>query len=218
MGQITAIEPQQKNPERVNIYLDGTFSFGLARITAGWLKVGQELSTEKTAELQVEDDRETAFQKALHFLSFRPRSAAEVRKNLVKHDLSEAVIDETMKRLQGAGLVNDLEFARVWVENRNTFHPRSKAALRMELHRKGLTEEILQPLLDEFVNEDNLAFDAARRYARRLTGLGRLEFRQKLNGYLMRRGFSFSTISPVVSEVWKETRMADEGETLVDKD
>ncbi len=50
--RITAIEPQQKNPQRVNIYLDGEFAFGLAAVVAAWLKVGQELGEEKIASLK----------------------------------------------------------------------------------------------------------------------------------------------------------------------
>jgi regulatory protein len=218
MSKITAIEPQQKNPQRVNIHLDGKFAFGLARITAGWLKVGQELSEEKISALQVEDANEMAYQKALHFLSYRPRSSAEVRQNLKQHGTPEVLIEETVNRLMSAGLVNDQEFARAWVENRNTFQPRSKSALRMELRRKGLSDEIVQPVLDEQVNEEALAFEAARKYARRLAGLEWLEFRRKLGGFLARRGFPYTTLSPVVSEVWKETRTADGRETLVKKD
>jgi regulatory protein len=203
MSQITAIEPQQKNPQRVNIYLDGKFAFGLARITAGWLKVGQELNEEKISALQAEDANELAYQKALHFLSYHPRSSAEVRQNLTQHGIAEALVEATVNRLMRAGLVNDQEFARAWVENRNTFQPRSKSALRMELRRKGLGDEIVQP---------------ARKYARRLAGLEWFEFRQKLGGFLARRGFSYTTLSPVISEVWKETRTADGRETFDNKD
>jgi len=218
MHKITAIEPQQKNPQRVNIYLDGEFAFGLARITAGWLKVGQELSEGKITSLQADEAIEMAYQKALHFLSYRPRSSAEVRQNLTKRGTPEALVDETVGRLQRAGLVNDQEFARAWVENRNTFQPRSKSALRMELRRKGLSDDVFQPVLDEQVDEQALAFEAARKYARRLAGLEWFKFRQRLSGFLARRGFSYSILSPVVSEVWKETRTADEGDTLDDKD
>jgi hypothetical protein len=42
----------------VNLHLDGEFAFGLARITAAWLKVGDVLSDEKIAKLQADDARE----------------------------------------------------------------------------------------------------------------------------------------------------------------
>jgi len=210
MPRITAIEPQQKNPQRVNIYLDGEFTFGLAHVVAAWLRAGDELDEEKIARLRADDERETAYQKALHFLSYRPRSSAEIRQNLTKRGISASLVEETLARLQGAGLVNDEAFARAWVENRNEFRPRSKTALRMELRRKGLDDELIQTVLEEQVDEQALAFEAARKYVRRLAGLDWPEFRQKLGGFLARRGFSYTTLSPVVSEVWRETQTADD--------
>ena len=209
--RITAIEPQQKNPQRVNIYLDGEFAFGLAVVVVAWLRVGQELGEEKVASLKMQDEREITYQKALHFLSYRPRSSAELRQNLSKRGITESLIEETLNRLQSTGLVNDEAFARAWVENRNTFHPRGKPALRMELRRKGLSDEIVQSVLESQGNEAALAFMTARKYARRLLGLEWPEFRQKLSGFLARRGFSYTTLAPVVSEVWKETQTADAG-------
>ena len=209
--RITAIEPQQKKPQRVNVYLDGEFAFGLAAVLAAWLRVGQELGEEKIASLKMQDEREITYQKALHFLSYRPRSSAELRQNLSKRGITESLIEETLNRLQSTGLVNDEAFARAWVENRNTFRPRGKPALRMELRRKGLSDEIVQSVLESQGNEAALAFMTARKYARRMLGLEWPEFRQKLSGFLARRGFSYTTLAPVVSEVWKETQTADAG-------
>ena len=216
--RISAVKPQQKNPQRMNIYLDGEYAFGLSRIVAAWLKVGQELSEEKVTSLQAEDASEIAYQKALHFLGYRPRSSAELRQNLTKKGISDDLVEQTVTRLQQAGLINDQEFASVWVENRNTFQPRSRSALRMELHRKGLNDEVIQPVLDEQVEESALVQEAARKYAHRLAGLEWPEFRRKLGGFLARRGFSYDTLTPVVSEIWKESRMADDGETHKNKD
>ena len=218
MPSISAIESQQKDPQRVNIYLDGKFAFGLALITAGWLKVGQELSEEKIASLQAEDANEMAYQKALHYLSYRPRSSMEVRQNLLKRNIPATIVETALKRLEAARLVNDQEFARAWIENRNTFRPRSRMALRAELRRKGISDEVAEPVLEEEVDDQALAFAAARKYAPRLRDLTWFEFRQKLSGFLARRGFSYTTLSPVVSEVWKETRMADDGGTSEKKD
>ena len=218
MPSISAIESQQKDPQRVNIYLDGKFAFGLALITAGWLKVGQELSEEKIASLQAEDANEMAYQKALHYLSYRPRSLMEVRQNLLKRNIPATIVETALKRLEAARLVNDQEFARAWIENRNTFRPRSRMALRAELRRKGISDEVAEPVLEEEVDDQALAFAAARKYAPRLRDLTWFEFRQKLSGFLARRGFSYTTLSPVVSEVWKETRMADDGGTSEKKD
>jgi len=218
MRTITAIEPQRKNPRRVNVYLDGEFALGLSSLVAAWLKVGQTLAEEKIASLQAEDEQESAYQKALHFLSYRPRSTAEVRQNLNKHNVPESLIEATLERLQRSGLVNDEAFARAWVENRSEFRPRSKLALKMELRRKGLDDELIQSVLVEGVDEESLALQAARKYVRRLAGLERSEFRVKLSGFLSRRGFSYSTIAPVVSQVWQEMRQTADGREKINNE
>src|SRR5210317_1123984 len=71
MKKITALTIQKRNPNRVNVHLDGEFAFGLARITAAWLRVGQELTPEKIALLKEEDAAEVALQRAFRFLSYR---------------------------------------------------------------------------------------------------------------------------------------------------
>ena len=57
------------------------------------------------------------------------------------------MIEETIERLRENGLANDNKFARVWVENRNTFRPRSRRVLTMELRQKGLDDETVHLLL-----------------------------------------------------------------------
>jgi regulatory protein len=205
MRTVTAIEVQKKNPNRVNIYLDDQFAFGVSRIVAVWLKVGQQLSEEKIAALQEADAREIALQKALHYLGYRPRSVEEVRKNLEKHEIPAAVIDETIARLERENLVGDAKFAREWVENRSTFRPRGKRALSVELRQKGLSDAVIGEVLEENLDEEALALNAAQKYARKLEGLEWIEFRKKMSGFLGRRGFGYDVISPVTRQVWEET-------------
>ena len=205
MKKITAISAQKNKPSRVNIFLDGEFAFGLARITAAWLKTGDELSEEKIEKLQADDTRERAYQQTMLYLSYRARSEKEIRNNLGRHDIPETVIEETLERLKQARLADDKQFAHLWVENRNTFRPRSKRALEIELRQKGLDTEAIQASLSA-VDEEALAYEAASQRAPRLNGQEWSVFRKKLSEFLARRGFSYSTIAPVVSRIWDETR------------
>lgn len=209
MKKITAITVQKKNPDRVNIYLDGEFAFGVARITAAWLKNGDLLSEEKIARLLAEDEREWAYQQSLLYLSYRARSEKEIRQNLRKHEVSANVIEETLERLRKAGLANDNEFAQTWVENRSTFRPRSKRALSIELRQKGLDNETIQASLSN-VDEEALAYQAGSKRAPRFKDLEWSEFRKKLSEFLARRGFSYSVTSPVVSRLWSEMHEGSE--------
>ena len=203
MRKITAIVAQKKNRNRVNIHLDGEFAFGLAAIVAGWLRVGQELDEKKIGQLQAEDAKERALQQALLFLGYRARSESEVRKNLEKHEIPEIVIEDTLERLRRDGLVNDDQFAQSWVENRSTFRPRSRRMMAMELRRKGLDDEAMQPALQN-VDDEALAYEAAQKRAPRFKGLEWIDFRKKLTGFLARRGFPYPVIATTVSRVWSE--------------
>jgi len=203
-GIVTAMKVQKRNPQRVNIYLDGEYAFGLARITAGWLQIGQELSDEKIAQLKAQDSHEAAYQMALGFLDYRPRSGAEVRKNLEKHGYETEVIEQVLERLRHASLVNDDQFAQTWVDNRSEFRPRGRRLLSMELRQKGLDDETIESAISG-LDEEELATQAARKYQRKLQGLPKPEFRRKLAGFLARRGFGYAVIEPVMERVWQET-------------
>jgi regulatory protein len=209
MRKITAIEAQKKRSNRVNIYLDGEFAFGLERITAAWLKVGQELDEKKIEQMQAEDARERALQQALLFLSYRVRSESEIRKNLTKHEIPESVIDETLERLRRDGLANDNQFARAWVENRSAFRPRSRRMMALELRQKGLDDESAKSALAG-VDDEALAYEAAQKRAPRFKGLEWSEFRTKLSGFLARRGFSYSVIAPVITRIWNEAHTEEQ--------
>ncbi len=204
MGRIiTALKVQQRNPRRVNVYLDGEFAIGLERVTAAWLKIGQEISEEKIAQLQAEDEGDKAYQHALKLFSYRPRAEAEVRKKLETRGVAESMITEVLERLRRSGLIDDARFARDWADNRSEFRPRSRRALEMEMRQRGLdNESITQAVAD--LDDDLLAYQAALKHSRRLNGLEWQFFRQKLTGFLARRGFSYEVIAPAVKRVWDE--------------
>ena len=201
--KITALKAQKRNSQRINVYLDGEFAFGLSRFAAAWLQIGQQLSPEKIQELQDIEAQEVAYQRALNFISYRPRSEAEVHKNLQKHATPEEVITEVLARLQRSGLVDDLQFAQTWVENRSAFRPRGRRALAIELRQKGLADEAIDEALRD-LDEDNLAYQAALKQSRRYAGLEWQVYRQKMGAFLTRRGFGYEVAKPVIERVWSE--------------
>jgi regulatory protein len=204
-GMITALRFQKRNPDRVNVYLDERFAFGLAAIEAASLRVGQTLSDEDIARLQEKDDVERAYERALNFLSYRPRSEAEVRRNLRDKDMADEVIKTVIERLTQAGLLNDGEFARYWMENRFEFNPRGARALRHELREKGVSDSVITETLAEF-DDEAAARKIAESEARRLAHLEPADFRRRLRAYLARRGFSYAVIESLVEEILEATR------------
>lgn len=207
--KITDLKKQQRNPNRISVYLDGEYAFGLSQTVAAWLQVGQMISAEKVASLQAEETRVAAFQQALRLLSYRPRSEAEIEKKLNDKGFDARVSAYVIQRLTEEGYLGDITFAKTWVENRSTFRPRSRRLLKYELRQKGVSEEHIESALESVKDEPDLAYQAGIRYAARLADLDRETFRKRLGAFLGRRGFSYGTIAPVVSQIWDEMHSSD---------
>lgn len=201
--KITALKTQKRNHQRVNVHLDGEFAFGLSMIAAAWLEIGQVLGDDKIRQLQEADEKEVAYQKALNYLSYRSRSEREVSDNLRKHKFPNDLIQDVIDRLRRNQLVDDHDFARIWVENRSDFRPRGRRALSVELHRKGIQKDIIDEVLQD-LDEDELAFQAAIKQSRKYQGLDWEGFRKKMVAFLARRGFSYGVAVPIVKKIWSE--------------
>jgi regulatory protein len=210
--KISALRVQKKNPNRINVFLDGEFAFGISRIVGVWLHSGQVLDDDEILAMKHQDTEEVALQKALAVLSYRPRSEYEVQKKLTDGGYEDEIIQSVIGRLRANGLLEDRSFARTWVENRTVFRPRSRRLMAFELHQKGVSDEVVQETLAETVEDETLAYEAARLQARKLADLDWLEFRKKLNGFLGRRGFNFETADHAVHQVWDELNETSEKE------
>ena len=189
----------------MNVYLDGEFAFGLSRITAAWLQVGQEISDDKIEELRNADGIEVAYQQALKFMSYRPRSEQEVRQNLIKHDVIGDNLNRVIERLQYNGYIDDKRFAQIWVENRNEHRPRSKRMLAYELRQHGIEQNTIEQITDG-LDEYDLAQQAARKQVQKYKKLEWIDFQKKLFGFLSRRGFNYQTSKLIVDQTWEELR------------
>lgn len=203
-GKITTLEVQKRNPDRVSVYLDGRFAFGLPAIVAARLARGQFLSDAEVAELQEEGAAEEAYNRALHFLSFRPRSRAEIEGYLEKRSVNAPQIEKIAARLERAGLLDDEAFAQYWVENRERFRPRGLRALRYELRNKGIRDDTIERALAS-VDVSDSAYRSAGRKARQLRDMDRQTFFRKLVEHLARRGFSYDVARETAERLWAET-------------
>lgn len=201
---ITELSVQKKNPNRVNVFLDGEFAFGLSRIVAAWLEVGHKLKEEDIEILKEKDTLEIITQRILHFLSYRPRSEKEIRNFLSLKGYEESKIDIVIDRMKNSGMVDDLKFAEKWIENRSLNRPKGRRALTVELMQKGISREDIHESLALLKNEKELAVIAGKKYSNRLGINDKVEFRKKMGAFLLRRGFDYEITSEAVEEIWHE--------------
>lgn len=213
MPTITRLERQKRNKERVNVYLDGDFAFGLAALDAAMLRKGQQLDEVEITRLKQQDAVVQTFDHAVQLLARRPRSIQEIRDRLRRKGREEAVIDAAIDRLKERGYVDDHAFARYWVENRSSFKPMGARALRYELRRKGVSAAIIDTVLTEMLDEsveDAAAYQAAQGRVRSLRGQPRRVFQQKMGAFLQRRGFPFDVCRRVIDQLISELETSEE--------
>ena len=207
-GIITALEVQKRNKQRVNVHLDDDYAFSLKLDEAARLHKGQHLTEAEVDALEAQDTLARTIDTAARFLSYRPRSIKEVRENLAKKDTPPQVIEAAVEHLASLGYLDDLAFATFWVRERNTFKPLSPRALRYELRNKGIAATIIDEVLAQ-VDTDDTAYRAANSQTRRLRGMSRRAFQDKLLVFLQRRGFGYRDAKPAINRLI-ETLEAEE--------
>jgi regulatory protein len=202
MPVITQIKPQ-KSKKRVNVYLDGEFSFGLdlENYMKLRLKVGQELSDEEAEKIIKKAELQKTLDKLLRYTTLRPRSEREIYNWLRKYEVHESIHEELLNRLKRLELVGDEEFAKWWVGQRIQFKNRSIRELSNELYKKGIDREIIEQVLKESdVDEESSARKLLEKRSFAWRKYKGYEKKKRMSDYLARKGFSWDVIKKVINE------------------
>jgi regulatory protein len=208
--RITALE-RRPGQKQVKLCLDSgrEMPIGLEICIQRGLRVGGELSDSELAELEDQEARRCCLDSALRLLSYRQRSKAELRERLLRKRFAAEIVTETLDRLCSAGLVDDEQFARSWVESRDIRAPRSRLLMASELRARGVARDVVDAAAGT-VDERDAAYRAAERRARSLTHLPYDRFRQRVGGLLLRRGFDFEVVADTVNRLWRQTSAGDD--------
>lgn len=214
--KITGISVQARNPDRVNVSVDGKYRFSLdiLQVTELGVKIGAEFSEERIAEIEQESVFGKLYARALEYCLMRPHSAKEVRDYLrgktrtsftrnrhtgerkERPGVAKEIADRVYERLVDRGYVDDEKFAKYWVENRSLQKGASARKLTAELRAKGVEQGIIDTSLSfsERNDRDELEKVILKKQARYLD-------EQKFKQYLMRQGFRYDDINDALSDL-----------------
>lgn len=219
MPKITSVEPQKKNPHRYNIFIDGQFTFGADEdlVVDHRLIAGKLLDTSDIEKLLFEAEVGKLMERMYGLFNIRQRSEKEVRrylKNLSfkrkiknKEEISEAAIELLITKLKQKGLLNDREFAQIWVEARRKSRKKGKIAIKAELYQKGIDREIIEEILGNPLtgpSEEELAIQALGKKMKIWKSLPFLDLKKKAWEFLARRGFEYEVVKEVVEKLIKK--------------
>ena len=198
---ITKIETQKRN-DRVNIYIDGEFAFGImAEIQYKYdLSEGMKIDQEYIDKVLIAEEQAKANDQALRFLSYRQRSKKEIIDKLKKKGFSEDIIENTLVYLKEYNLINDLEFAKSFANDKINLNKFGPERIKYELYRKGVSPEIIEEVLAEDEEYDR-ALKLAKKKLPSYKNDNRDAKYRKLGGFLQRKGYSYECISKILREL-----------------
>ncbi len=209
---VTRVLRQRGKIPKYSVYLDGKYEFDVSDstrfkfgITAGREMNFDTIDNAKDAELFYQGQRV-----AINFVSYRPRSSREVLVKLNQKGFTPGVAQRVVQHFESVSLVNDGEFARMFVRDKLKAKHLGRALLKQLLQAKGISRQLIDEVLGEYVTEENqqrsaseLAAKKLRLASRSFSKLDRMKQRKRLIDFLLRKGFSsdiaFKTVKAVLT-------------------
>ncbi len=195
MPKITDISPQKNTSYKINVFVDNKFATGIDDAT--WVKYGFKIGDTITSA-QVNLLKETnhfnkAYNSALKLLSYRPQSCLEIKQKLFKKYTSH-IIDKVIKKLEYRNLINDQDFANLWIQERSKTKLRSRRQLTQELIKKGIDKESISNAMNLIMLDDTETESATKLLVKKMRQLNTTEVNEKAKIYLASKGFDYKTI------------------------
>lgn len=183
-----------------DVHFDDSRAIQLSESTIGAFGLcrGDEVNDELLEKINTTEIEMQAKNIAINYLSYRQRSSKEVIDHLTKKRFDRNSAERIVHDLQAIGLINDLEFARMFIRDRIKRKPIGKALLRQQLLAKGIASDVLDKLFVELISpqsQQTAALELAKRRMRlthhSMSKLGMEQRKKRLTDFLLRHGFSY---------------------------
>lgn len=197
---ITKIKKIRGKRQRYSVHLDGMPALELSDWTIGklGLHTGEDLDEDTIDKIKSTEAETQAKNNAVNYLSYRQRSSKEMVDHLIKKGFTRACAEEVTRQLQSARMMNDLEFARVFVRDRLKRKPTGRALLRMQLLARGIPSSMADTVLADLISPQNQQASALQAAMRKIQitrsstiNLDDEKQKKRLLDFLLRRGFSY---------------------------
>lgn len=205
MNKITDIEVQKRNQDRVNIYIDGEFTFACDGefVYKEKLKRGMQIDIEKVKEIVIADEFKKCKNTALRIIERNYKTEKEVYDKLIEKGYEEQTAIKSINFLKEYNYIDDIRYANMYIRDR--LRTQGKNKIKYALIQKGIDENTL---IDVFSELDNsLEMDVAMNLAKkRYDNLKKREadkykLSQKLYRFLVGKGYGFDLVSQVVKKI-----------------
>ena len=204
--KITRIS-KRKNRRLYDVFIDDEFSFSVSSknvLQKFGLEQGRTFQPDEFHELRRKIEFFEAEYILLEFLKYRFRSEKEIFRKLKSKKISQSTIDAIITKYQGKGFINDENFAESYMLDLISYHPQGNFSIKQKLKQKGISNEIIKRLSEEYLSGETEHEMAIRELSKRKTKYMKLEPRERRNkalAFLQRKGFSYTCARECVEEV-----------------
>ena len=197
--EITQIKQVGKS-ENYRIYLNDNYTCCLTMetIVKNKLSCGTQIDKKEIERLQFESEKIVAFDKASGYLGRGLKTEFEIRKYLKDKGYLNEIIEYVCEKLKGYGYIDDLVYAREYVNNYS--RQKGRKALEFALIQKGVDKKIIRKVTENLDNSD-VCFDIAEKYIKNKEK--NIKTKQSLYRYLLSRGFDYDQANITVEKLFK---------------
>ncbi len=202
--QITEIKKIGKG-DRYSIYIDYVFNGTLeAEILVKYkLKTGDEIDEENLKQIKLENGKLSAFERAVGYVEKCLKTEKQMRTYLKEKGFLQESIDDAIGKLKEYGYVDDVVYAENYIKTYK--NKKGKIKLKFDLLSKGVSNQIIEEALEEFVEDDEqqqACESLLKKYIKNKKADPKLK--SKAYAHLFSKGFSGEIITGALNNVLSE--------------
>jgi regulatory protein len=167
----------------------------------------KEFSDNEFLEILKLDGIRQAKDQAMRLLALRPHSRSELIRKMRERGYRMEVIDPALDDLEKLDLVNDKDFAKIFIQNEIRLRPIGRMLLRQKLLERGIVPEVFESLLKDLYSaeqEMQVARQLAEKFRRTHFEENKRKDKEKLVRFLQGKGFTWEQIRQVIGFVTEE--------------
>ena len=200
--EITKLEIQKNNKNRVNVFLDGDFYCGLSLETVmkNSLKVGSNVDKENIDYLKNETETEIALNKAVGYISKYAKTKKQIKDYLFKKGFDEFVVDFVISKMEEYNFVNDEQYANAFVKSKTKNNGKKK--ILMQLKQNGINEQVANLSVENFSKDDENIFSICEKYLKNKPI--DIKTKQKTYRFLISKGYETEDVLKCLNKFFKD--------------
>ena len=205
--KITKIEEQKKHKNRMSVFLDGEFAFGIDAFSLYSLnlKENDEIDEQRLSEIKNTILFEDAKNYAARLISARSYTERGIRQKLLDRTGSNAVTDKTILFLQEYKLIDDFDYARRYAADCLNIKKYGRAKIKLKLIEKGISREIAEQVIEGLDCGEQESETLEKLMQKKLGGNFEFKNVMKAKRYFISRGYSFDDIDSTLKKLKAES-------------